>query len=477
MRISRGMGFPGAPAMARMTGNSTLPSPSQIRVHMRRRGFAPRRSDPHAFMATQTAVEPHETNDEFNPFLSQQEGFNTAADHLGLEAGVRDVLSMPDRELTVNVPVLMDDGSVRVFTGYRVQHNTLRGPSKGGIRFSPDVNLDEVRALAAWMTWKCSVVDVPFGGGKGGVICDPRTMSVGEQERLTRRYTAAILDIIGPDRDVPAPDMNTNEQTMAWIMDTYSMHERKTTTAVVTGKPLSIGGSRGRREATGRGVMITANEALKMIGMRPEDTRVVVQGSGNVGGLGAMLLHREGYKIISISDMYGVIVNERGLDMPAVLNHLAQKRTLEGFDGADYHTDGKGQLEMDCDVLVPAATENQITSANCERIQAKLIVEGANGPTTAFASKRLSERGITIVPDILANAGGVTVSYFEWVQDRMGYFWTEEIVNSRLEQIMVQSFQEVRQTAEKYGVDLRTGAYILSIDRVASVYRMRGIFS
>ena len=428
-------------------------------------------------MSIGTAVATHALNDEFNPFLSMQEGFNTAADHLGLEGGVRDVLSMPDRELTVNVPVLMDDQTVRVFTGYRVQHNTLRGPSKGGIRFSPDVNLDEVRALAAWMTWKCSVVNVPFGGGKGGVICDPRSMSIGEQERLTRRYTAAILDIIGPDRDVPAPDMNTNDQTMAWIMDTYSMHERRTTTAVVTGKPLSIGGSRGRREATGRGVMISANEALKMVGLRPEDTRVVVQGAGNVGGLGAMLMHREGYKIISISDMYGSVVNERGLDMPAVLAHLGQAKTLEGYDEADYFTDGKDQIELDCELLVPAATENQITSANADRIRAKLIVEGANGPTTAIASAQLSERGVTIVPDILANAGGVTVSYFEWVQDRMGYFWTEEIVNSRLEQIMVQAFQEVRQTGEKYGVDLRTAAYILSIDRVASVYRMRGLFS
>lgn len=428
-------------------------------------------------MSSGSAVATHAHNDEFNPFLSMQKGFDTAADHLGLEQGVRKVLSMPDRELTVNVPVLMDDGSVQVFTGHRVQHNTLRGPSKGGIRFSPDVDIDEVRALAAWMTWKCSVVNVPFGGGKGGVICDPRSMSIGEQERLTRRYTTAILDIIGPDRDVPAPDMNTNEQTMAWIMDTYSMHERKTSTAVVTGKPLSIGGSRGRREATGRGVMISANEALKMIGLRPEDTRVVVQGAGNVGGLGAMLLHREGYRITSISDMYGYIVNERGLDMPAVLNHLREKRTLEGFDGADYATDGKAQLELDCELLVPAATENQITTENVDRIKARLIVEGANGPTTAAASEALSKRGVTIVPDILANAGGVTVSYFEWVQDRMGYFWTEEIVNSRLEQIMVQAFSEVRQTSEKYGVDLRTGAYILSIDRVASVYRMRGLFS
>jgi glutamate dehydrogenase (NAD(P)+) len=416
--------------------------------------------------------------DEFNPFLSMAKGFDTAADHLKLDGGIRDVLRLPNRELTVNLPVLMDDGRVKVFTGYRVQHNTLRGPAKGGIRFAPEVNLDEVRALSAWMTWKCSVVNVPFGGGKGGVICDPREMSKGELERLTRRYTVAIMDILGPDRDVPAPDMNTNEQTMAWIMDTYSMHMRRTTTAVVTGKPLNIGGSKGRKEATGRGVMISANEALKMAGLRPEDTRVVVQGAGNVGGLGALLMHREGYRIVSLSDMYGFIHNPQGLDVPAVLAHLNATKRLEGYKEADYQGTTPGnvpQLELDCELLVPAATENQITSLNADRIKARVIVEGANGPTTGVASDILDGRGIIVVPDILANAGGVTVSYFEWVQDRMGYFWTEEIVNSRLEQIMVQSFGAVRATAEQYGVSLRTGAYILAIDRVASVYRMRGL--
>ena len=415
-------------------------------------------------------------DDEFNPFLSMAQAFEEAADHLGLEEGLREVLRQPDRELSVALPIRLDDGTIKVFTGYRVQHNFMRGPCKGGIRFAPDVNLDEVRALAAWMTWKCSVVNIPFGGGKGGVICDPRQMSKGELERLTRRYTASIMDILGPDRDVPAPDINTNEQTMAWIMDTYSMHVRKTTTAVVTGKPLTIGGSRGRVEATGRGVMMSCNQALKKLGMRPEDTRVVVQGAGNVGGIGALLLFREGYKIISISDQYGSVYDPDGLDMPAVMAWMQEHRRLEGFPGVQYLPNNE-QLELDCDLLVPAAVENQITSKNVDRIQAKLIVEGANGPTTMVASKLLEKRGVVIVPDILANAGGVTVSYFEWVQDRMGYFWTEAIVNSRLEQIMVNAFNEVDQTAQKYDVSLRTAAYILSIDRVASVYRLRGSYA
>jgi glutamate dehydrogenase (NAD(P)+) len=415
--------------------------------------------------------------DEFNPFLSMAKGFDTAADHLGLDEGVREVLRRPDREMTVAIPVVMDDGSMRVFTGYRVQHNFTRGPCKGGIRYAPDVNLDEVRALAAWMTWKCAVVDIPFGGGKGGVICDPRQLSQSELERITRRYTAAIMDILGPDRDVPAPDVNTNEQTMAWIMDTYSMHVRRTTTAVVTGKPLSIGGSRGRHEATGRGVMLICREALKKIGLRPENARVVVQGSGNVGGIGAMLLHREGYRIISMSDMYGAIVDEKGLDVPAVLAHLKKTKKLEGFPGARSIGGGSEQLELDCDVLIPAAVENQITSRNADKIRAKLIVEGANGPTTFAASEMLDKRGVVVVPDILANAGGVTVSYFEWVQDRMGYFWTEERVNSSLEQIMVKSFHDVVEVSQKYEVSLRIAAYILAIDRVAATYRLRGLFA
>ncbi len=402
--------------------------------------------------------------------------FNAAADKLGLDEGLRDVLRRPDREVTVAIPVVMDNGKLEVFTGYRVQHNFSRGPCKGGIRYDPAVNLDEVRALAAWMTWKCAVVDVPFGGGKGGVICDPRKMSQGELERMTRRYTSGILDILGPDRDVPAPDVNTNEQTMAWLMDTYSMHVRRTTTAVVTGKPIALGGSRGRREATGRGVMFVCREALKKLGMRPENTRVVVQGSGNVGGIGAELLHREGYKIVSISDMYGAIYNEAGLDIPAVMAHLKKNGKLSGFPGAK-ELSSAAALELPCEVLVPAALENQITSQNAARIQAKLIIEGANGPTTDAADAILEKKGVIVVPDILANAGGVTVSYFEWVQDRMGYFWTEEHVNTSLEQIMVKSFADVDAMARKHNCSMRIAAYILAIDRVASVYKMRGVFA
>ncbi|MFT5690567.1 MAG: glutamate dehydrogenase (NAD(P)+), partial [Planctomycetota bacterium] len=416
---------------------------------------------------------PDAAKDEFNPFEAMAERFEKAADILGLNDGEREVLRTPDRELTVAIPIQMDDGSVRVFKGYRVQHNFLRGPCKGGIRFAPDVHLDEVRALAAWMTWKCSVVGIPFGGGKGGVICEPRELSVAELERITRRYTVSIMDILGPDRDVPAPDMNTNEQTMAWIMDTYSMHVRRTSTAVVTGKPLALGGSLGRREATGRGVMLCCREALRTLGLAPHDTRVVVQGSGNVGGIGALLLHREGYKVISISDMYGSILNTNGLDMPAVMAWIEEHRGLKGYPDAE-HLPNSEQIELECDLLVPAATENQITSKNVDKIKAKLIVEGANGPTTARADKVLDDRNVMVVPDILANAGGVTVSYFEWVQDRMGYFWTEEIVNSRLEQVMVNSFAEVHRTALRHKVSLRTAAYVMSIERVVSVYRMRG---
>jgi glutamate dehydrogenase (NAD(P)+) len=425
---------------------------------------------------TGTATPPQELADEFNPFLAMAKRFEIAADHLDLDAGLRDVLRTPDRELSVAVPVLMDDKTLKVFIGYRVQHNFVLGPCKGGIRFAPDVNLDEVRALSAWMTWKCSVVGLPFGGGKGGVICDPREMSQGELERLTRRYTASIMDILGPDRDVPAPDMNTNAQTMAWIMDTYSMHVRSTQTAVVTGKPLALGGSLGRHEATGRGVMISAREALKRLGMRPEDTKVVVQGSGNVGGIGALLMHREGYTVTSLSDMYGSIHNPNGLDVPNVLEYLGENKKLEGFPDAEA-IPNENQLELPCDVLIPAATENAITSKNVDKIKAKLIVEGANGPTTFPADRVLDDRGVMVVPDILANAGGVTVSYFEWVQDRMGYFWTEEVVNSRLEQVMVKAFDEVDEVAKKHDTSLRIASYIHGIGRVAEAYQLRGSFA
>ncbi|MHC4376579.1 MAG: Glu/Leu/Phe/Val family dehydrogenase [Planctomycetota bacterium] len=414
--------------------------------------------------------------DEFNPFIAMAERFDRAASILDLDDGVRQVLREPDRELIVSIPVVMDDGKLQVFKGYRVQHNFVRGPAKGGIRFDQHVDLDEVRALAAWMTWKCAVVNVPFGGGKGGVVCDPRSMSQSELERLTRKYTTAIMDILGPDRDVPAPDMNTNEQTMAWIMDTYSMHVRRTTTAIVTGKPLGLGGSRGRTEATGRGVMIACREALKTLGMRPENTSVVVQGAGNVGGIGALLLHREGYKVTSVSDISGAIYSEKGLDMPDVMRWLKENRTLEGYPDVE-RLSGAEQLELDCDVLAPCATENQITSRNVDRIKAKVIVEGANGPTTAYADKILEERGVLVVPDILANAGGVTVSYFEWVQDRMGYFWTEEIVNSRLEQSMVSAFNDVDRYRKRFNVSMRIAAYLLAVERVASVYKLRGILA
>jgi glutamate dehydrogenase (NAD(P)+) len=428
-------------------------------------------------MSTVSApAHPKAPMDEFNPFQAMATRFDVAADRLGLDDGVREVLRTPDKELTVAIPVTMDNGKLRVFTGYRVQHNFSRGPCKGGIRYAPDVNLDEVRALAAWMTWKCSVVDVPFGGGKGGVICDPRQLSKGELERITRRYTAGIIDILGPDRDVPAPDVNTNEQTMAWLMDTYSMHVRRTETAIVTGKPLALGGSKGRTEATGRGVMIVTREALKRLGLKPQDVRVVVQGAGNVGGIGAQMLAREGMKIVSMSDIYGAVHDPKGLDVADVLAYLKQHRKLEGYSKAE-HLPNTAQLELDCDVLVPAATENQITSKNAERIKAKLVVEGANGPTTVLADQILERRGVMVVPDILANAGGVTVSYFEWVQDRAGYFWTEEVVNTRLEQVMTSSFADVEATAKKHGTSLRIGAYVLAVGRVANVYQLRGTYA
>ncbi len=438
-------------------------------------------------MSQATASQPAATaiEIEFNPRLNAETNFNAAADVLGLDQGVREVLRSPDREMTVNIPVLMDDKKLRCFIGYRVQHNFMRGPCKGGIRFAPDVNLEEVRALAAWMTWKCSIVGIPFGGAKGGVICDPKLLSEGELERITRRYTANIMDILGPDRDVPAPDVGTNEQTMAWIMDTYSMHVRQTATAVVTGKPLALGGSKGRREATGRGLMLAMREALKTMKGMPEKARIAVQGAGNVGGIGAFLLHKAGHKIVALSDERGAIHDPMGLDMPAVLAWIEEqnrqpkdkRKFLDSYPGAEKLLPKEKLLEVDCDVLAPCAVENQITSKNVERIKARLIVEGANGPTTAPADKVLDQRGIVVVPDILSNAGGVTVSYFEWVQDRMGYFWTEEEVNTRLEATMVTAFAEVHACAKKHAVSLRRGAYILALDRVAQVYKLRGLFA
>ncbi len=414
--------------------------------------------------------------DEKNPFEAMSERFDRAAQLLGLDSDLYAVLRVPSRELKVYIPVKLDSGHIQVFEGFRVQHNFARGPAKGGIRYAPDVSLDEVKALSAWMTWKCAVVNVPFGGAKGGIICDPIQMSQGELERLTRRYTSELLDFIGPDKDVPAPDMNTNEQTMAWIMDTYSMHARHTVTAVVTGKPIALGGSLGRREATGRGVLFTVNEAIKKFDLTPDKTSVVVQGSGNVGGIGAQLMHSQGYKIIGISDMYGGLHNSNGLDIPEVLTYLKHTKSLEGFGEADYLTNAE-LLELKCDVLAPCATENQITSENADRIKCRILAEGANGPTTPKADKILHDKGVFVIPDILCNAGGVTVSYFEWVQDRMGYFWREDEVNQRLEEKMVASFIELSNLAELHKVDSRTAAYMLAIDRVAYDTKMRGFYA
>jgi glutamate dehydrogenase (NAD(P)+) len=414
--------------------------------------------------------------DEKNPFEAMSERFDRAAKILGLDPDLYAVMRVPSREIKVYVPVKMDSGHLHIFEGFRVQHNFARGPAKGGIRYAPDVSLDEVKALSAWMTWKCAVVNVPFGGGKGGIICNPQQMSLGELERLTRRYTAELIDFIGPDKDVPAPDMNTNEQTMAWIMDTYSMHARHTVNAVVTGKPVALGGSLGRREATGRGVLIVTNEAIKRFKLKPEETRVVVQGSGNVGGLGAQLMYNQGYKVIAISEIGGGIYNPNGLNIPEVLAFLQENKTFDGYPGVDRVSNSE-LLEIECDVLAPCATENQITSENADRIKCKILSEGANGPTTPKADQILHDKGIFVIPDILANAGGVTVSYFEWVQDRMGYFWREDEVNQRLEEKMVASFNELCHFAEKHNVDTRTAAYMLAIDRVAYHTRMRGIYA
>jgi glutamate dehydrogenase (NAD(P)+) len=413
---------------------------------------------------------------EINPWLSAAARFDEATERLGLDEGLRKVLRTPALELTVNIPVMLDDGRLEVFTGYRVQHSIARGPAKGGIRFAPDVTLDEVRALAAWMTWKCAVVNIPFGGAKGGVICEPNVLSQGELERITRRYAAAIMDFIGPERDVPAPDINTNEQTMAWIMDTFSMHQRHTVTAVVTGKPLDLGGSRGRPEATGRGCMIVTNQALRRFRIDPHACRVVIQGFGNVGGMAARLMARAGYKIVCIIEYDGAVYNSKGLDIEALMNHRRDTGSIVDFSEGE-NVDKDEAMFLDCDVLIPAAKENVIKTTNADRIRAKIICEGANGPTTAEADAILQEKGIFVLPDILANAGGVTVSYFEWVQDRQGYFWNEQLVNSRLEEIMVNSFRDVVAYAEKHQVNNRIAAYMLAIDRVGFAIKLRGIYA
>jgi glutamate dehydrogenase (NAD(P)+) len=413
---------------------------------------------------------------EINPFEEMMSRLKKAADLLDLEPGLFKILSHCEKQITVAIPVLMDDDTVEVFTGYRVLHNTSRGPAKGGIRFDMQVNLDEVKALAAWMTWKCAVVNIPFGGAKGGVICDPAKLSLGELERLTRRYTAGIINTLGPDSDVPAPDVNTNERVMAWVMDTYSMHMRHTVTAVVTGKPVEMGGSLGRREATGRGCMFVTREALKHLGKEMKGTTVAVQGFGNVGSVTAQLLHREGCKIIAISDRTGALHEPKGIDVDAAIKHYAVHKSLEGFKAGTRITNDQ-LLQMEVDVLVPAALENVITRENAGGIRAKLICEGANGPTTAQADAILDEKGVFVIPDILANAGGVTVSYFEWVQDRGGYFWDEETVNRRLETIMVHSFRDVLNLSTQHKVNMRTAAYMLAVSRVANVHRLRGVYA
>jgi glutamate dehydrogenase (NAD(P)+) len=414
--------------------------------------------------------------EELNPWEQQAARFDEATQKLKLDEGLISVLRVPNREVTVNIPVAMDTGKIKMFTGYRVQHSFARGPAKGGVRYSPEVSIDEVRALAAWMTWKCAVVNIPFGGAKGGIICDPKTMSMGELERMTRRYTAELVEFIGPEKDVPAPDVNTNEQTMAWMMDTFSMHSRMTVNAVVTGKPLNMGGSRGRREATGRGVMITADQSLKKFGLGREGTRVIVQGFGNVGSNAAQLMHQAGYKVIGIGEWDGGLYNANGLDINALIDYKAHNGTIHGFPGAEKATTAE-LLVTDCDVLIPAATENVITTKNAAQVKAKIIIEGANGPTTSGADEILNDKNVFIMPDILANAGGVTVSYFEWVQDRQGYFWKESVVNEQLEHIMVSAFEDVVNMAEQHKVSNRIGAYMLSIDRVAYTVRQRGIYA
>ena len=413
---------------------------------------------------------------ELNPWEAQSARFDFAAQKLNLDEGLWKILRYPTREIIVHIPVSMDDGRLEVFTGFRVQHSIARGPAKGGVRYSPDVTLDEMRALASWMTWKCAVVNIPFGGAKGGIIVDPKKLTMSELEKLTRRYTAELIEFIGPEKDVPAPDINTNEQTMAWMMDTYSMHMRQTVTAVVTGKPINIGGSRGRREATGRGVMIVCDEALKKLRMEREATRVIIQGFGNVGSNAAKLMSDSGYKIIGLAEYDGGLYNPHGIDIDKLLEYRDRNKTVVGFPGAEPE-DSRQLMITQCDILIPAATENVITSQNAPDIKAKVVCEGANGPTTATADDILADKRIFVIPDILANAGGVTASYFEWVQDRQGYFWKESAVNEQLEFILKESFEDVVHFSETHGVNNRIAAYMLAISRVAHTIKLRGIYA
>jgi glutamate dehydrogenase (NAD(P)+) len=409
-------------------------------------------------------------------FSAMLQEFDGAARLLGLDPGIWKVLTHPKRQIIVSCPIQMDNGEIEVFTGYRVQYNITLGPAKGGIRYHPGVTLDEVTALAAWMTWKCAVAHIPFGGGKGGIIVDPNRLSRRELEALTRRYVAEIVDAIGPEKDVPAPDVNTNDQIMAWIMDTYSMHVGHTATAVVTGKPIEMGGSLGRREATGRGVMIVTRESAKHLGLEIKGAKVAVQGFGNVGSVSADLLAKIGAKIVAVTDWKGGVYNDQGLDVTKMIDYARQHKSIEGFPGGEPLENDK-LFSLDVDVLIPAALENQITMENAPKIRAKIIAEGANGPTTPDAHKYLHEHGVFVIPDILANSGGVTTSYFEWVQDRYGYFWEEDEVNQRLEKKMCEAFGDVLGTSLRYKTDMRTAAYIVAINRVATVTKMRGMYA
>jgi len=418
------------------------------------------------------------THDEMNVYQSAEARFELAAKKLGLEEGVYRFMRYPTKEITVYIPVIMDNGRLEVFIGYRVHHSIVRGPAKGGIRFAPGVTLDEIRALASEMTWKCAVVNIPFGGAKGGIICDPAKLSRGELERLTRRYTAELVEWFGPDRDIPAPDLGTNEQVMAWVMDTYSMHVRRTATEVVTGKPVEMGGSQGRREATGRGLLLACDNALAKFGMKREVTRVVIQGFGNVGSVAANLMSQAGYKIVGVSDVNGGLYNEKGFDIPKVIDWVhVQRKPLPDFPGGGAKVETYDMLFQPCEIAIPAAIENQITRANANRLQARILCEGANGPTTALADDAIDAKGVFVIPDILANAGGVTVSYFEWVQDRQGMYWKESEVNARLKDILENAFDEVVRYSETNNVNNRVAAYMLAIDRVAFVLRLRGIYA